>query len=110
MNRLFLLCLIASIFGILSLSLISLQIKPKQVSNLDELKENSYVSVSGRIISEKYFSESDFSIINLNNNITLICNCKFPVNSTITAEGRVEEYQNKLQINAQKISLAEDAS
>lgn len=109
MNKLFVLCLIASIFGILSLSLISLQIKPKQVSSLKELKENEYVQVQGKIISDKYFRESDFSIITLENNITIICNCQFPVNSTIKAEGRVEIYQNQMQINANKINLVENA-
>jgi len=60
MNKLFILCLIASITGILSLFLISLQIKPIQVESYSDLKENSYVSVSGTIISEKYFQDSDY--------------------------------------------------
>jgi len=107
MNKLFVLCLIASIFGILSLFLISFQIKPKQIFSYSELKENDYVSVSGRIISSKYYQDSDFSIIKLKENITLICNCKFQLNSTIKAEGKVEKYENKLQINAQKINIIE---
>lgn len=105
MNKLSVLCIIASIIGILTLFLVSLQIKPVSVFSYSQLKENSYVSVSGKILSEKYFSDSDFSIINLDNNITLICSCKFKVNSTIKAEGAVEKYNNKLQINAEKINL-----
>ena len=104
MNRLFILCLLVSILGIFTLLLVSLQIKPIQVSSYSQLKENDYVQVKGKIISDKYFQDSDFSIIKLENNITLTCNCKFPVNSTIYAEGRVEKYNNNLQINADKIN------
>jgi hypothetical protein len=105
MNKLFVLCLLISISGILTLYLISLQIKPIQVSSYSELKENEFVQVQGKIISDKYFPESDFSIIKLDNNIAIICNCQFPKNITIKAEGKVEEYNNQLQINAQKIEV-----
>ena len=104
----FIISLILSLAGILILLVISMNIQPKEIANYSDLKENDYVSVSGKIISEKYFQDSDFSIIKLENNITITCNCKFPVNSTIAVAGKVEDYNGKLQINAEKIKLKND--
>jgi hypothetical protein len=94
-------CLSISIAGIFLLLLISISIKPKPVNSYNELKENLYVSTTGKIIFIKNYG--DFSTIKLDNNITITCNCKFPVNSTILAIGRVELYQSNLQINTDKI-------
>lgn len=107
MDKLLVPCLIISILGILVLLSIPFVIKPKQISSYSDLKENSYVQITGKIISIKtYPNYDDFSIITLDKNITLICNCKFPINTTIKAQGKVEIYNNKLQINADKIENA----
>lgn len=103
MSRLVVVSLVSSIIGIFLLLMISFYIQPKEITSYSHLKENDYVKVHGKIISSRYFSESDFSILLLENNITIICDCKFPVNKTIIAEGKVEEYKNTLQINAEKI-------
>jgi len=94
-------CLIISIIGIFSLLLTSLVIAPIQVSSYQELKENSYVQVSGKIISIS--SYNDFSIIKLDNNITLTCNCKLKENSTIQVLGKVISYKNMLEIQVEEI-------
>jgi hypothetical protein len=105
MNRLFYISLALSIAGIFILILISLNVQPQKISLSSELRENSYVSISGRIVSIKTFPDSGgFSIIKLENNMTVICNCNFPVNTTVAVIGRVEEYENNLQINAEKIN------
>jgi len=92
-----------SILGIFLLLIISASIQPEKISGYSELKENKYVQVSGKIISIKNYE--DFSILKLDSNITLTCNCKFQANSTVTAQGKVEKYQNNLQVNADKIEI-----
>jgi len=99
----FIICLIISILGIFILLLISSNLRPKKVSNYSELAEGDYVQTTGKIISLRDYQ--DFSVIKLNNNITITCNCKFTINNTIEVTGKVENYQNSLQINADKISL-----
>jgi len=101
MERLFIIFLILSVLGILILNLIVFLILPTNIEKYSELKENSYVSVSGKIVSIRTYSE--FSIIQLDNHVTLTCNCKFPVNSSISAVGTVEKYNNLLQVNSEKI-------
>lgn len=103
MKKLFIFFLLLSILGIFILLLISLTIQPKSIKNYQQLKEKDYVSVSGRIISSNYYKNSDFSILRLENNITITCNCKIPANETLTAKGVVENYKGNLQINAEEI-------
>lgn len=102
MNK-FIIFLIISVIGIFLLMIISLNLQPQKISSYSELKENSYVKVRGKITEIKNYQ--DFSAIKLDNNITITCNCKFPVNQTISAIGRVEEYKDNLQVNAEKIEL-----
>lgn len=92
---------IISVLGILILFLISNLIQPKQVSNYQELKINELVKTQGKIISIKSYDE--FSIIILDNNLTITCNCKLQENSTIQVQGKVSEYKNQLQISTDKI-------
>ena len=94
--------LIISVTGIFFLLLLSILIQPKQINNEKELKLNDYISVKGKIISIRNYD--DFNVIKLDNNITLTCEkCKLKQNQTIIAEGKVEEYEKQLQINAEKI-------
>jgi preprotein translocase subunit YajC len=99
----FVICLVISILGIFILLLIISNLQPKKISNYSELAEGDYVHVTGKIISLKNYQ--DFSLIKLDNNITITCNCKFRVNSTIKVIGKVELYQNNLQISADKIEI-----
>jgi hypothetical protein len=106
MDKPLLVSLIISITGILLLLLLSPYIQPKEANNYSDLQENTLVQVHGKIISIKTYSNyDDFSIIRLDKNITVICNCKFPVNTSVRVLGRVEEYNNELQINANKIQI-----
>src|SRR4030043_2289562 len=98
MEKLFSIFLTCALSGIFIMLLISLYIQPKEITKYYQLKENDYVSVTGKIVSIKTIE--DFSIIRLGGNITLICNCKFQINQTIIATGTVEKYKNELQINA----------
>lgn len=96
------LSLIISFLGIFLLLLISALQKPKQASSYEDLKLNEQVKTTGKIISISKFE--DFSVIKLDNNITLTCNCQLQQNKTIEAEGKVTEYNNIKQIQAEKIT------
>ena len=103
-NKLLKFSFIISISGIFILLLFSQIIKPKQISDYQELKLNDYVSTTSKILSIKTYES--FNIINLENKITLTCNsCNLKINQTITATGKVAEYNNKLQIQAEKIKI-----
>ena len=96
-----LISLIIALLGLSSLFLLAYFLHPQQISTLQELKENSYVQAQGKVISERTYA--DFSIIKLDNNLTITCNCKGFINKTIEVEGKVESYENTLQIKAYKI-------
>ena len=99
------LSLVISILGILILLLIPLLVSPTQVSNKSNLVLGDYVKTSGKIVSIKTYE--DFSIIRLDNNITLTCDsCLFQKFQTITVEGKVTDYQDELQIQADRIKLS----
>lgn len=80
----------------------------KEVNNYSELKLNERVKTSGKIISINTYE--DFSIIKLDNNITLTCNCLFQKNQTIRVEGRVIDYKSKLEIQGEKIKEVKNVS
>lgn len=102
MERLLLkISLIISILGILILFFISNNMQAKQVKNYNDLKLNDYIRTTSRIIYVNSYDE--FSVIKLENNITVTCNCKFKVNETIEVYGRVIEYENILEVEANKI-------
>ena len=99
--------LLFSIAGILFLLIFSCFIKPKQINicNLKELEENDYVLVYGKIISERNLTK-DFTILNLENSsckIEVTCNCHGFFNKTVFVIGKISYYQNKTQINAEKV-------
>lgn len=95
-----------SVLGIFFLLLISNIIQPKPITNYSELKLNNYVKTSGKIISINQIE--DFAIIKLSNNITLTCNCKLKANQTIQVTGKVTEYKNQLQIQADRLEGVEN--
>lgn len=100
-NKLLTLSLILSFLGVFLLLILSLTLQPKQVSNYSDLKLNNYVKTTGKITQIRTYN--DFSIITLDNNLTLTCNCKLKINQTIEATGKVVEYNKELQINSDKI-------
>lgn len=106
MERLLKISLTISFLGIFILLLISIIQKPKQVNSYEDLKLNEQVKTTGKITSINKFE--DFSIIRLNNNITVTCNCNLNINQTISVEGKVTEYKNQLQMQAEKIEVIEE--
>ena len=100
------LSLLISILGILILFLISNLIQPEQISNYKELKINQLVKTQGKILDIKNYDE--FSIIKLDNNLIITCNCNLKKNQTIQVIGKVVEYKNQLQIQAEKIKIEND--
>lgn len=107
MKKLLIVSLSISITGILFLLILANFSTLKEVSSYKELKLNNYVKTMGKITSIQTYG--DFSIIRLNNSITITCNCRFQVNSTIQVSGKVVEYQNKLQISADRIELTKQS-
>ena len=93
--------LLISLAGISLLFFLAYFLPPQQVNSYSELKENSFVQTSGKVISERNFS--DFSIIKLDNDITITCNCQGFINKTIDAEGKVTAYEGELQITSYNI-------
>jgi len=106
---------IISIFGILVLLFISNTIQPNKI-NIKDIKDldlNQKIQITGKIQSIKIYKESNFQIITINdstNKIDITLNIpKNPMNltknQTIIVIGRVTEYKNNLQIQADKIKI-----
>lgn len=95
------LALIISILGLFNLLVISYFIKAEKVNSYADLKLNNHVFTKSRIISIKNYD--DFSVMKLENNITAVCSCRMQENISIEVKGGVEEYNQELQINADKI-------
>lgn len=93
--------LIVSFIGILILLFLSQAINPKSVDSYDGLELGKRVRTEGTIIEIRTFD--DFSIIKLDNNITINCNCIFKQNQTIRVEGKTIKYNSQLQIQAERI-------
>lgn len=106
MQKLLKISFVVSFLGIFLLLLLSTIQKPRQVNSYEDLKLRENVKTTGKIISINSFN--DFSIVKLDNNITITCNCKLQENKTITLGGKVTEYENKLQIQAENIKIIEN--
>ena len=103
MENLYKTSLAISFFGVFFLFLISTTMQEKSVTSYSELKLNELVTTQGKILNINTFD--DFSIIKLDNNITITCNCQFEEEQEIEVKGRVLQYKKQLQIQAEKISL-----
>ena len=101
-NKLFKLSLIISFLGVLFLLVISAKIQPKQVNSYEELRLNTNVKTQGKILEIRTYG--DFSVIRLDSNLTVTCNCIFSQNSSVEVIGEIEVYKNQKQIKAEKIS------
>ena len=94
----------ASILGTLLLLLIPHLAEPKTATKYSQLKEGEYARVTGKAVSIK--TSGSMRLIKLDSNITLTCiGCNFKENQTLEAAGKVEKYNNKLEINAEKIRV-----
>ena len=103
-----------AIIGILILLILSNTIKPEsiKIKNLDDTYLNKKVEIQGKIQSIKTYKESNFQIITINDStgkidITIDNPINITKNQTIIAIGKVTEYKNNLQIQAEKIQLLE---
>ena len=79
--RLITISLIISLIGIFILFVLSFFIAPAEVSSASQLQLNNYVSAQGTIKQIKTYD--DFSVIKLDNNITITCSCNFSINKSI---------------------------
>lgn len=101
MQNLLKLSLAASFLGILILLLLA-NSQPELINSKNQLKLGEYAKTQAKIVSIK--NSNNFKIILLDNNITLTCyKCQFNINDTITAQGKVIEYKNQIEIQADKI-------
>jgi hypothetical protein len=99
--------LFTAIIGIFILFLLPYFIHTKEINvcKIKDFKEGDYISVYGKIISEKNLTK-DFTILTLQNSsckIEITCNCKNFLNQTVKVTGHIEYYNNKTQINAERI-------
>ena len=103
-----------SLIGIfVLLAIIKFQtIESVQISSLSSLDVGKEVKITGNIISFREY-ENDFKILNVIgendlDKIAVTCNCieiNLYLNKTLEITGKVEEYNGKLQINANKIGV-----
>jgi len=108
-SKLLKISLIISIASILLLLFLSQTLQPKIISIQDintNMLEKS-ITIRGRVVSEKDFSDSQFKILNVCDktaciDVTLSSKGIFK-DKTIQVVGKIEEYKNELQINANKI-------
>ena len=113
MQKLLKISLIISLLGTLLLIILSYSFQPKLI-NINEINSNllnQKVKISGRVISEKDYSKNlekgYFKVLTIQDKtgkIETICSCRYSLkNKTIEVIGKVEEYKNKFQINADEI-------
>lgn len=114
MKNLFKISLIISIAGILLLLFLSavLEPKPTKINNITEKMLNKKVKVSGTI--EKIEDKETFQILSIKDEtgkIEVLCECENNNEINLTTKnaqevivtGKVQEYKNSLQLNAEKI-------
>ena len=103
--------LLASLVGILILFLLPSFFQPKKISacdlnNPNKTKEKDYVLIQGIITKERNLTES-FKLLTIegqNCKAEVTCNCKSSLlNENVSVIGKVQLYENKTQINADKI-------
>jgi hypothetical protein len=97
---------IIAISGIFFLFLILAFSKPLAVynsSDLSKLTDNTKVSTTGKVISERILYGTT-KLLKLDNNIELVCSsCPSYANKTIQVIGTAEKYLNKTQVQVLRI-------
>jgi len=112
-NTLLKISLIISILGILILLLLVNIIEPTQIKikNINENLLNNKIQIIGKIQSIKTYKESNFEILTINDStgkIDVLINnliTNITKNQTVIVIGKISEYKNNLEIQADKISL-----
>lgn len=101
-----------TLLGILVLIIISTILQPPLVTiaSISSKSLNQNLKISGHVTSSKIFEDSNFQLITLQDktgNITITLNSliKITNNQSLTVMGKVIEYENTLEIQAEKITL-----
>ena len=90
------------------LLVLSLTLSPKEISacDINKTADNEKVTVKGIIIGERTLSEN-FNLLILKNNgceVDITCNCEQSfLSSNVSVAGKVQTYNNKKQISADRI-------
>lgn len=110
MEKLLKISFAVSLVGILFLLFLQTQINPRVISikNITEDNLNERVAVIGNITKVANFEEKDFQILTLKDatgTIEVVSNSKIPLEKmeNVVVIGKIQEYNNTLQINADKI-------
>ena len=101
------LALTMSLIGILIIFITINLVEPKEKDSSEISTKNlgEQVKISGTISSIKVY-KNNFTTFKLNNEIEVICNCEnIKENQKIEVIGTISSYQNRLQIEAEKISV-----
>lgn len=100
--------LISSIIGTIILIILSSTLEPKliKIKNIKDLDLYKKIKIQGNITSIKNYN--DFNILEINDNsgkINIIANGKLNLtkNQAITVTGKITEYKDELQLQAEKI-------
>lgn len=109
MQKLLKLSLSISLIGVLALFFISsLQLDEISISEINDMKLNSKIKIKGEIISQRNYD--NFRILTLEDetgkiDVKLNCqDCKNLTGKNLEVTGRLQEYKDKIQIRAEKIS------
>ena len=113
MEKLLKISFIASLLGILILIIITNTIPTKLVSikEINETMLGKKIAIQGTIFSINNYEKENFQTMIIKNQsglIHVISNSKTPINKTLDPLliiGKVEQYNEKLQINADKIEI-----
>ena len=111
MENLLKISLIISLLGILVLLIISNEISPEliKIKDIDDTMIYKNVKIQGNLVKAiKPTKGSDFQILTINDStgtiqVTLNTKQNFQNLTNLIIIGKVTEYKNKLQINAEKI-------
>ena len=99
--------LISALLGIFALFMLLNLSTPAKISSPKEMSalvDNSLVSTTGKVVSERILYKRTKLIV-LDNKIELICSsCPSYANKTIQATGTTEKYENKTQISVLRIT------
>jgi len=96
-----------SLIGILIILASINLLEPKQypLEQLSQKDIGKKISITGTPTKIKTY-ENNFTTFSLNNQIQIICNCpNIKNNQTLKITGVVSKYQNRLQLEATKISI-----
>lgn len=104
--------LIITLSGIFFLTLLTFILEPKliTINNITQNQLNQQIKIQGIITNINTYKDSNFQVLTIkdkNNSIQITINkiTNLKHNQLITITGKVTEYKNTLQIQADKISL-----